>query len=678
MNEVIQGDINFPLHVFHEGKNRRAYEFMGLHKVIKNGKECMVFRVWAPNARAVSLVGDFCNWEKCAYPMYRISGGVWEVYTDFVMKEFTTYKVLVTDQDGSEHFKFDPYAFHSETRPDTASKYYDISGFKWTDDMWYEGKKKKAHYVSAVNIYEVHAGSWRRYKDGSTFSYEKLGDELIPYVKKMGYTHIELMPLTEYPYDGSWGYQVLGYFAPTSRYGSPKDFMNFVDRCHKAGIGVIMDWVPAHFPKDESGLSKFDGTPCYEYADPRKGEHKEWGTLVFDYGRPEVVSFLISSATFWIKEYHIDGLRVDAVASMLYLDYNRKNGEWLPNKNGGKENLEAVEFMKTLNEAVFAEAPEVMMIAEESTSWPMVTKPGYMGGLGYNYKWNMGWMHDMLDYMSMDPLFRKGNHDKLTFSFFYAFSENFILPISHDEVVHGKSSLFNKMFGATEKQKYDSLRCFVTYMMAHPGKKLQFMGNELAQHDEWDYKGELEWNLLQYEEHKQIHEFFKAVNNFYLSRPELWERDFSWDGFSWISNDDNSQSVIAFRRFDNEGNDLIIVCNFLPVRRENYCIGVPYKGVYEEIFTSDAEKFGGTGFTNGKSIKTTDEPMHGFEQKISLTLPEDTVFFLRCKKKSDSVMASKGGKTAKGTQTEKTETQIKKKKAETGKVKVSVTISDKK
>lgn len=630
--KIISEEIKFPLYIFHEGKNRDAYDFLGLHKTTKNGRECMVFRVWAPNAAAVALVGDFCEWDKTSCAMYKISEGVWEVYTDFVMNEFDTYKVLITDKSGKETFKADPFAFHSETRPGTASKFYDIKGYSWTDKGWFEKKKKRPHYESPVNIYEVHAGSWKKYADGSAFSYDKLGDELIPYVKAMGYTHIEFMPLTEYPYDASWGYQVIGYFSPTSRYGSPKDFMNFVNRCHNEDVGVIMDWVPAHFPKDEAGLAKFDGTACYEYADPRKGEHKEWGTLVFDYGRPEVVSFLISSANFWVKEYHIDGLRVDAVASMLYLDYNRNDGEWVPNKNGGKENLEAVEFMRTLNEAVFADTPDVMMIAEESTSWPMVTKPGFMGGLGYNYKWNMGWMNDMLSYMSMDPLFRKGNHDKVTFSFFYAFSENYILPVSHDEVVYGKGSLYNKMPGTSE-EKYAGVRCFVSYMMAHPGKKLQFMGTEFAQHDEWNFRKELEWNLLQFDEHKKIHNFFKAINSFYISRPELWQIDFSWEGFSWISNDDYSQSVIAFRRFDKDGNEIIVICNFLPVRRENYCIGVPSAGTYEEIFTSDAQEFGGSGFTNGKAIKSVDVPMHGFDQSISLTLPENTVFFLRCSRK---------------------------------------------
>ena len=623
-----------PLDLFHRGKNRRVYEYLGVHKAVRGGKPCMVARVWAPHARAVSLVGNFCNWDSAKYPLRKVDDSVWEGYTDFVFQPFEMYKFYVKTADGQDSYKADPYARHTETRPGTASRWYELEDYAWQDKAWQEKKEKQPHYAQPVNIYEVHGGSWRKYADGSVFSYEKLGDELIPYVKEMGFTHIEFMPLTEYPYDGSWGYQVMGYFAPTSRYGQPKDFMRFVDRCHQAGIGVIMDWVPAHFPRDAAGLAKFDGTPCYEYADPRKGEHKEWGTLVFDYSSPEVVSFLVSSAVFWLKEYHVDGLRVDAVASMLYLDYNRQDGEWIPNKDGGKENLEAVAFLQALNEAVFAEVRDPMMIAEESTAWPMVSKPTFMGGLGFNYKWNMGWMNDMLRYMSMDPLFRSGNHSSLTFSFFYAFSENFILPISHDEVVYGKGSLINKMPG-DDKMKADQMRAFVSYMMGHPGKKLQFMGTEFAQKNEWNFEKELEWGLLQYEEHQQAQRFFKAVNHFYLSRPELWEIDFSWEGFEWISNDDYTQSVIAFRRKAKNGSELVAVCNFVPVEREDYKIGVPYWGAWAEVFTSDAKEFGGGGVTNGKNIRTLDEPMHGCEQSVSLTLPGCSVFFLECVKRSE-------------------------------------------
>ena len=621
---------NIPMYLFHQGTNAKAYEYLGSHKDPKDEKYTY-FRVWAPHALSVKVACDSNDWTGDGFELKKINDqGLWEGrFKGF--KQYDAYKYVVTAADGRKLFKCDPYAFHAETRPGTASKIYDLPDYAWNDANWLKKRRKNKIYSSPVNIYELHMGSWKRYEDGNTLSYRAMADELVPYVTDMGYTHIELLPIMEHPFDGSWGYQVTGYFAPTSRYGTPEDFMYFVNKCHENGIGVILDWVPAHFPKDAFGLYEFDGEPCYEYEDPRKGEHKDWGTKIFDYGRTEVESFLMSSAMFWIDVYHIDGLRVDAVASMLYLDYGRKDGEWMPNVNGGKENLEAVAFLQKLNETIFAEHEDVMMIAEESTSWPMVSKPVYMGGLGFNFKWNMGWMNDCLRYFSLDGFFRKFNHDCLTFSFFYAFSENFVLPISHDEVVHGKCSLINKMPG-TYEEKFAGVRAFLAYMMAHPGKKLLFMGQEFGQFIEWNYEQELDWMLLDYDKHKKLKDFTKYLNNFYKKNHPMWEIDYSWEGFSWISSDDSANSVIAFRRMDKKGDEIIAVCNFTPVDREDYRIGVPQKGTYRVVLNTDSEEFGGTGKKIQKTYKSKAIPMHEMEQSIALTLPGMSVVYLKKQK----------------------------------------------
>ena len=627
------------LEVFHTGDSVRAYDFLGAHLVNRNDKNGVVFRVWAPTARSVSVAGDFNNWNNEANYMYNIGYGVWEVFVEGV-KEFCTYKYCIESEYGDRLMKADPYAFHAQTRPGQASVVYDIESYSWNDSEWFTKRKENNISSSPMNIYEIHAGSWRKYPDGNFFNYQKLADELIPYLKEMHYTHVQLMPIMEYPYDGSWGFQTTGYYAPTSRYGTPSDFMAFVDKLHGEGIGVILDWVPSNFPTDDFGLARFDGSPLYESNDPKTSKRDSWGTCLFNYARFEVTSFLVSCAMFWLDKYHIDGLRIGALSSMLYLDYGKAEGEWEPNKFGGKENLDAVDFVKRLNTAVHMYHPDVMMFAEENTSWPKLTHKIEDGGLGFDFKWNMGWMNDMLHYMSLNPMWRPFNHDSLTFSFYYAFSEKFLLPISHDEVSHGKGSLIKQMPGKYDEQ-FAGVRAFITYMYAHPGKKLVFMGTEIGQFDEWNHEEAIQWDLLEFEKHKKLRTFFKELNKFYLDCKPLYELDTVWKGFDWIHHDDYTNSVIAFKRTDKNGDEIVSVCNFQPIRRDEYCIGVPKYGLYDEVFNSDEERFGGSGVVNGNNIKTEVMKIHGFDQGLSLTLPPLSVIYLRCAKELEPDEAQK-------------------------------------
>ena len=610
----------FDAGAFFGGTDSEAYRFLGAHRAQRGGEEGYLFRLWAPNAARVSVVGDFCAWDASAFPMACGEHGLWEKFIPG-LKQFDTYKYAVTSARGKTVLKADPYAFHAETRPGTASKLYDLPPYRWGDGAWRAGRASAPVDRSPLNIYEVHLGSWRRRENGDFYDYRSLAHDLADYVAGLGYNCVELMPVTEYPLDDSWGYQCTGYFAATSRYGTPEDLMYLIDHLHQKGICVILDWVPSHFCKDEHGLIDFDGTPCYEYADPLKREHAGWGTRVFDYGRGEVKSFLLSSAAFWLREFHVDGLRVDAVASMLYLDYGREDGNWTRNRNGGRENLEAIDFLRALNRTAYSINPNVLMVAEESTAWPLVTRPPQDGGLGFTLKWNMGWMNDMCHYLKLDPWFRQYHHKDITFSLMYAFSENFVLPISHDEVVHMKGSLRGKMPG-DDRQQLAGVRAFTAYMLAHPGKKLTFMGAELGQWHEWDFASQLDWYLLENEENRQLHRFFKDINAFYLSQSPLWDIDFSWEGFEWLVPDDNHNNVVVFLRRDRKGRELIAAVNFSPVAQGEYRFGVPPKKRYREVFTTDCAEYGGTGeWRNEKTVEVLPIPSHGREQSLCVKLP---------------------------------------------------------
>jgi 1,4-alpha-glucan branching enzyme len=625
--ELLEDPYRFPpllteveIYLHGEGTNFESYNTLGAHITAIDGVAGVRFAVWAPNAINVSVAGDFNRWDTRRHPMRRRNGGIWELFIPG-LGEGAAYKYHVRSQfAGREELKADPYGFGTEVPPKSASVVRSLDHYEWSDAAWMEERGRKDWLHEPVSIYEVHLDSWLRLPHGETMSYREMAERLVDYCSYMRYTHVELLPVAEHPYGGSWGYQVTGYFAPTARFGTPSDFMYLVDRFHQAGIGVIVDWVPAHFPKDAHGLAYFDGTALYEHADPRKGEHRDWGTLIFNFGRNEVREFLISNALFWLKTYHLDGLRVDAVASMLYLDYSRKKGEWIPNRYGSNENLEAIDFLRRFNELVH-QVPGAITIAEESTAFPGVSRPVYSNGLGFTMKWNMGWMHDMLNYFSQDPVHRKHHHKNITFSMLYAFTENFVLPISHDEVVYGKKSLIGKMPGDVWQQ-FANVRAFLGYMMAHPGKKLLFMGSEIGQWSEWSSAGGIHWELLQQGRHKPLQNLARELNGFYRSNPALYQVDDHNSGFEWIDINDINNSIISFiRRAIDPSDYLVFCCNFTPVPRENYGVGVPDEGFYREVFNTDSEYFGGSNMGNDGGVLSANEPLHGRPNSISITLP---------------------------------------------------------
>ncbi len=623
---------DYDLYLLGEGTHLQNYEKFGAHVQEISGVRGVHFGVWAPNASRVSVVGDFNRWDGRVNPMRSRATGVWEVFIPS-LSEGDLYKFEIRSRAGEIlTLKSDPYGFAAEVRPKSSSVVATLEGHEWKDAGWMSRRAQFDWQHAPISTYELHFGSWRRGPDGRWLTYHEMADELIPYVKQMGYTHIELLPLSEHPLDASWGYQTIGYFAVTSRYGSPHEFMDFVDRCHQAGIGVLFDWTPGHFPRDGHGLSYFDGTHLYEHADPRRGSHPDWGTLIFNYGRNEVQNFLLSNALFWLDKYHIDGLRVDAVASMLYLDYSRRPGEWLPNQFGGRENLEAIAFLKRMNEVVHARHPGVLTIAEESTAWPAVSRPTYLGGLGFDLKWNMGWMNDTLRYFSLDPIHRKFHHGELTFSMLYAFNENFVLPLSHDEVVHGKRSLLAKMPG-DDWNKFANLRLLFGYMYSHPGKKLLFMGAELAQWSEWRENASLDWNLLESQPHQGIQQLLTDLNHLYQREPALHEVEFEWPGFEWLEVHDSDASVLAFIRRARQPEDfLVIVCNFTPVTREDYRVGVPERCFYREALNTDSSFYGGSNVGNDGGAPADPVPWNDRQFSLKLTLPPLSVLIFKPKR----------------------------------------------